>query len=445
MAHPALSLTPAKGTSVLIRQAVPRLLRCFLIAGLVAAVVGPLAPVGKVLSQVTAVVAVSPHTAPSGATVMVDGWGFPAETELSALTFGRAHALPEPVPVTDASGNFMALVTVPDSPDGGALAPGPVVMRVTADNVVGRLSFTIPAPLITLSRDTAWPGEVLTITGASFSAGDNVDSINFGAAAALPMPNQRTNCHGAFTASVVVSALNPRDYTVMVRTSRNSLATASIKITSVPDRAAVPEYVFQELTSRGLLVLAAASPPGGTKFGAYVPDLPGDSLAQLEPNSVLVLTLAKDAFISVSKRPAVPVAAYTPTLFDLGPVVSIEVVDSSDRTYRPCVNVTPSVAVPGQEVTISGTSFPAETELSGLMFGKVNGLLEPVPLPAPAPVTDASGSFTISLTLPSVPDDGSPTPGTAVIMAAVGYVWGTAFFTIPEPSITLSSDEARPG
>ena len=106
-------------------------------------------------------------------------------------------------------------------------------------------------------------------------------------------------------------------------------ATAGIRILSenASENARPPEGAFQELTSRGLLTLAAALAPDGMQFGAYVPDLPGDTLAMVEPGGVLVLTLAKDARISVSGQPAVDVAADTPTFFALGSEVSVQVVE----------------------------------------------------------------------------------------------------------------------
>ena len=57
-----------------------------------------------------------------------------------------------------------------------------------------------------------------------------------------------------------------------------------------------------------------------------MPGLPGDTLTLVEPGGVLVLTLAKDARISVSGQPSVDVAADTPTFFALGSEVSVEVV-----------------------------------------------------------------------------------------------------------------------
>ena len=49
-----------------------------------------------------------------------------------------------------------------------------------------------------------------------------------------------------------------------------------------------------------------------------MPGLAGNTLVQVEPNGVLILTLNADARISVSGQPAVDVSADTPTFFALG-------------------------------------------------------------------------------------------------------------------------------
>ena len=126
---------------------------------------------------------------------------------------------------------------------------------------------------------------------------------------------------------MLIPALNPGAYTITVRTAAAFTATASINIVSQTAGGVSPETAFQALTSRGILTLAAAAAPGGTSFGAYVPGLAGNTLVQVEPNGVLILTLNADARISVSNQPAVDVSADTPTFFALGSSVSVEVIE----------------------------------------------------------------------------------------------------------------------
>jgi len=290
----------------------------------------------------------------------------------------------------------------------------------------------LPCPEITLSADSALPGDTISITGSAFSGFANVDTINIGQAPALPTPNPRTDALGDFSAAVVVPALNPGAYTITVRTGPGFTATAPIRILSGGhDHLMPPEVAFQALISRGLLTLAVAAPPGGTGFGAYVPGLPGDTLAHIEPNGVLVLTLAKDARISVSGQPAVDVTAGTPTFFALGSVVSVDVIE---------VTVTPSVASTGEVLTISGTGFPPRTTLSEARFGPWNAL------PVPAPATDVNGNIVVMMTVPSCsPGASSCLPPPYAVCVTVAGVVGCTEFTIPQPSITLSADMARPG
>ena len=276
----------------------------------------------------TGVVTVTPSTASTGTIITVSGTGFPAQTNLSALTFGSANALPVPAPATDVTGRFTVTLGVPAAGQGGSLQPGAVVITATVGRISGTTSFTIPGPSVSLSSSTARPGDSMTITGTGFSAYGNVTTVSFGSAPALPVPNPRTDGIGDFSASVIVPTLNPGAYTITVRTGAAFTATAPIRILSATSgRTVSPEIAFQALTSRGLLTLAAAASPGGTEFGAFVPGLAGNTLVQVEPNGVLILTLNADARISVSSQPAVDVSADTPTFFAIGSAVTVEVIE----------------------------------------------------------------------------------------------------------------------
>jgi len=115
---------------------------------------------------------------------------------------------------------------------------------------------------------------------------------------------------------------------VTAPTGGSFTGTAQLTITSASaaGSAVIPATAFQSLTNAGILTLASASPPGGTSFGAFVPDLPGDTLAEVQPFGVLILNLSAAANISVSGQTAVAVAANTPTFFAVGSSVTIEVV-----------------------------------------------------------------------------------------------------------------------
>ena len=280
-----------------------------------------------VLRVPTGVVTLTPDVAQPGSVMTVSGTGFPARMTLSALRVGWANLLPVPPPMTDASGSFTGVtLTVPGCyPGASGCGLGAILVTVCVADVMGVAAFTFPDPEITLSTDTARPGDTITITGTAFSLFANVDSIYIGQTNVTPTPNLRTDVGGNFTASVTVPTLNSGAYTVTVRTGRDHTATVPIRIIG-GENARPPEEAFQELTSRGLLTLAAAKTPRGLEFGAYVPGLPGDTLTLVEPYGTLVLTLAKAARISVGGQPAVAVAANRPTFFALGAEVTVEVV-----------------------------------------------------------------------------------------------------------------------
>ena len=280
------------------------------------------------LTVPTGTVSVNPEMASTGSVITITGSGFPAQTNLSRLEFGVANALPVPAPATDLSGNFTVTINVPAATGGGSLPPGAVVIQATVGKISGTASFTIPGPSITLSTSSARAGETITVTGTGFSAFTSVGTVNVGEVNQVPTPNPLTDGVGGFTANVVVPALNPGAYTLTVRAGTGFTATAPITVLpATTGRVVSAEIAFQALTSRGILSLAAAAPPGGTSFGAYVPDLAGNTLVNVVPNGVLVLTLNADARISVSGQPAVDVSADTPTFFALGSTVSVEVIE----------------------------------------------------------------------------------------------------------------------
>ena len=280
------------------------------------------------LTVPTGTMSVNPAMASTGSVITISGSGFPAQTNLSRLEFGVANALPVPAPATDLSGSFTVTINVPAAPGGGSLPPGAVVIQATVGKISGTASFTIPGPSITLSTSSARAGETITVTGTGFSAFTTVGHVNVGEVNQAPTPNPLTDGVGGFTANVVVPALNPGAYTLTVRAGTGFTATAPITVLpATTGRVVSAEIAFQALTSRGILSLAAAAPPGGTSFGAYVPDLAGNTLVNVVPNGVLVLTLNADARISVSGQPAVDVSADTPTFFALGSTVSVEVIE----------------------------------------------------------------------------------------------------------------------
>jgi len=284
----------------------------------------------KTLSITAGTVTVSPTSGSTGTLVTITGSNFPSQTNLSALTFGTASALPIPAPATDTSGNFTVTIAVPAAAAGGSLVPGSLVIKGTVSNISGTTSFTIPSPGITISPATGKAGETISITGTGFSAYSTVGTINVGAVNQAPSPNPITDALGGFTTTVTIPALNPGAYTVTVTapTGGSFTGTAQLTITSASaaGSAVIPATAFQALTNAGILTLASASSPGGTSFGAFVPDLPGDTLAEVQPFGVLILNLSAAANISVSGQTAVAVAADTPTFFAVGSSVTIEVV-----------------------------------------------------------------------------------------------------------------------
>lgn len=319
-----------------------RRLRWFLATALVAAIVGALAPAAQPAPAAFSCAPYSVSGTPGNCTgegcdrgkltvspavvrgepITISGTGFPALTNLSALTVGGVNALQAPAPATDASGQFKVTV-VPSGMRWACVFPGLWWINAKVGDVLGVTSVVALGPHIILSLNSALPGQWTTIVGSGFSA-YSIAEVMIGGANVTPMPPPRTDGVGSFAARVTVPDLDPGFYRVKVGTYGIHTATAWLRVV---DGSSPPAEVLQPLTKRDLLALAAAVGPGETTYRAYVPGLPGDSLSSIKPFGTLVLTLTEDTMISVSGRPAVLVAADTPTIFTIGRAVSVEVVE----------------------------------------------------------------------------------------------------------------------
>ena len=78
----------------------------------------------KTLRVPTGVVTVSPDTASTGTVITVTGKGFPAQTNLSALSFGECERAAGAGPGDGREGNFTVTLTVPAAGQGGSLQAG---------------------------------------------------------------------------------------------------------------------------------------------------------------------------------------------------------------------------------------------------------------------------------------------------------------------------------
>jgi hypothetical protein len=114
------------------------------------------------------------------------------------------------------------------------------------------------------------------------------------------------------------------------------------------------------------------------------------------------------------------------------------------------VTVSPSTAVAGQEVTVSGTGFTKSDDLDTITVGgqtvtnTSSGGLDTSDTIAANVETDSSGNFSTSFLIPD-----SSTTRTAgshkILVTDDGGLTGEVFITVPGRTITLSSDSSKRG
>ncbi len=115
-----------------------------------------------------AAITLSSFTAQPGATIQVSGNGFTPNQPVS-LYLGSASGTLLTSAITDATGNLPSTnIAIPDQP-GGAYGITAVQGKVTA-----QAAFSI-VPLISLSKTTLYPGEVVTLTSKGFAASSAVE------------------------------------------------------------------------------------------------------------------------------------------------------------------------------------------------------------------------------------------------------------------------------
>ncbi len=142
----------------------------------------------------------------AGTTVTITGTGFPGGTSIVA-TFSNTPLTLNPS-VTDASGGFTAIFTVP------MVAAGTYEVRVIAGSTQ-TANFTVVDPTISLDKNSGKVGESITITGTNFAAGSTI-TFTIDGAANPNLPTATAGANGGFTVSFNIPAIAGGAHTLAV-------------------------------------------------------------------------------------------------------------------------------------------------------------------------------------------------------------------------------------
>jgi len=280
----------------------------------------------------TPTLTISPSTGLAGSTITYSGSGF-AASQTVTITYPAAGGNQVTASVqADSSGNYSGTMTIPNN---GIVSPSTNTVTATALGGVETASaiHNIPSAALTISQSTAAPGQTIMVTGANFPIFTSVSSICFGTNS-VSLTGVNTDGNGTFTANVLIPGLSPGTTTVLADVGGTAggnactfvggvTANTPITISSAPVTVPATLALAGLVNTQNLNIVTSFS-YSTSLYQAYVPNLAGNTLVNLSPNTVIFITMTKDTTVVVSGIPY-PVKANIPTPIGIGAAVSITV------------------------------------------------------------------------------------------------------------------------
>lgn len=352
---------------------------------------------------VTPKITLTPASGPVGSTVSVTGAGFAAGQTITATFNGS------PVPLggtttTDASGSFSgATYTVPAAPAGSRPV---LVADASADSTDA--GFTVLASANGLSPASGTVGSTASITAQQFAANSAL-SVKVGGAVATITSGATTDSGGSSTVTFTIPVLAGGHQSVVVSDAASDRATLTANFTVQAQIRLSPASgvagTTDTITGTGF---AAGSAITGTFAGTSVPLTGGTS----------------DASGGFSATFTVPDQAPGAEAV----LASDGSSDSGGATYTistPSISVNPTGGHVGDTVTITGSSFPADSTFTATYDGQSRSLTG-------SSVTDPLGTvFGVTFTVPA------GTAGPHTVQLTSGTRSGATTFAVT-PQISLS-------
>lgn len=306
---------------------------------------------------------------------------------------------------TTATGSFgVGGLPVPRSAPSGTFS-------VVATGATSHLSATAqirvvaPATSLLLSKPTVTPGAAITVTGHGFIAGETVSVQIMNSLVRIVVATTVANSGGSFSlGSVVVPTFLPAGTYSVTASGQTSGRAATAPLTVQRQHAVAPT-----LSVIGVAPVAGAYPasPGsllqvaGSNFPAGSPV----TLALRGPTTIALATVTANGS-GVFGPLGLTIPASTPAgTYTLQATVGGRLLASTQAvrvaTLAPHITLSASSLTPGQVVNLQGSGF-APNEQVVLALGGV--ALVTVPSSA---VTNASGSFSVSFTVPQTVSSGT--------------------------------------
>ncbi len=295
---------------------------------------------------------------------------------------------------------------------------------------------TIDALALSVSPDTAVPGQSVTIQGSGFTGGATVSKITVGGKLADVPANTTANSNGDIVVTIAVpspstsAALGSGSKTVRVETDTGTVASPS------PDRVGQGTL----MVTKAEITLDPAESLRGSSVLVTGTGFPANTLVQLKygvtaagTGGNVVVASASDSTGAVSFSFNVPSNAKSGTMTgvraeSVSSTIAEVTAQTSHSTPVAAISVSPAQVSPGEEFTVSGSGFQGVVSVASISVGGVNLL------PVPAPITDVNGSFSATMMMRQLD------PGNVRVSADVGGDIRTAFVEVVAES--TSNDPA---
>jgi hypothetical protein len=305
----------------------------------------------------------SPISGPIGSQVSISGTGYPAN-QLFTTSFGLTP-LTSPTGYTNTVGSFIGQFTVPNYPAGSYTVYGSTL----SDSAV--TTFAV-APSITLSSQSGFVGDQISVTGIGFMASGTA-YLYFDATSIL---NATTNTGGGIAAVsfTVPEAVAGNGHTVRVTDALGNTKTVVFTINP------------QITVSTSTLAPGDEFSFSGRGFSA------SSQISILLDNTPINIIVTSSTLGTVPntfvKPPSISAGAHTLRISDASGQFAVATLNSTSQ-----LSISPSGGVVGSKAELTGVGFKANSVVSVTFNGALVNT-------TPAIVTDSIGNFKATFTVP---------------------------------------------
>jgi hypothetical protein len=292
------------------------------------------------------------------------------------------------------------------------------------------------AAAISLSRDTAAPGDTVVVTGSGFHAGDAAGVTAYLAVYGHARQTQvvmSINGAGGFrTALTLPVGTNPGTYRITARDYHGTTATRYLTVWPLVTVRPGTNPTVDVIEGRRYYV-------SGTGFGANETVHLSASYTLYNGDVVTVSTNKQTngngRFYEAVMHVPWDAAARTDTLTATGSTSSRKASANLRVTYRPSVSASPGRVNPGATITVRGFGYVPNTHVNvSMTFPRTDGSTLTL---SKSPFTDQYGNFSTSLSLPGNIANGAHTIN--AVDATGGFRAATRIVVTPRPQPTATA------